>query len=51
MDDRRERYWLEKIIEHGGAKNNTLLVCGFGHPDSFVALAKNNGYEAEKIVV
>jgi hypothetical protein len=51
IDEKRERYWLEKIIGRVGTNKNTLLVCGFGHSDSFIALAKSNGYEAEKIII
>jgi hypothetical protein len=49
-DRKREEYWLNKIIGHSGIALSTLLICGYGHVDSFFSLLKDKGYQAEKIV-
>jgi hypothetical protein len=50
-DEIREEYWLREIFKNGDASTPILLVCGYGHVDDFIKLAKNKGYEAEKIVI
>jgi hypothetical protein len=36
-DTKREEYWLEQIKTNDGISGNTLLVCGYEHPVSFIA--------------
>ena len=48
-DRKREQYWLEKIASHGTTWGDILMVCGYGHADSFVALAQRKGHEAVRI--
>ena len=50
-DAKREKVWLERIIARVGTTKNILLVCGYEHADSFVTFAKNNGHEAERLMV
>ncbi len=51
FDEQREEYWLEEIIKNNGTDKNTLLVCGYGHADNFVAIAKKKGYEAVRVPI
>ncbi|HUX35552.1 MAG TPA: hypothetical protein VMV71_00800 [Candidatus Paceibacterota bacterium] len=50
-DKKREEYWLNKIIGHNGIAMSTLLVCGYGHIDSFIALLRSKGYSATEIPI
>jgi hypothetical protein len=41
-DDKRERYWLERIEDH--KDRNVLFVCGYDHFDSFAAKLDAAGF-------
>jgi hypothetical protein len=48
-DAKREQYWLTTIVRKYPASGNVLLICGYGHADGFVKLAKQNDYEAIRL--
>jgi hypothetical protein len=49
FDKIREPYWLDQIVGSGYGYKDILLVCGYEHTESFIALAKSKGYEATKV--
>jgi len=50
-DIKRERHWLEKLIEPAVASERILLLCGYEHVERFITLAQREGYQATRIAV
>ena len=48
-DAKREGFWMKRIAESGGIKINTLMICGYGHTESFTALIQSAGYGAQNL--
>ena len=48
-DRKREKYWLDRIKSRGGANKEVLLICGFGHANYCVEMARKEGFVAQKI--
>lgn len=48
-DRKREKYWLDQIKFLDGINKNVLLICGFGHVDHFIKIAKGENCVVQKI--
>jgi hypothetical protein len=48
-DSKREKFWLEKIAERNWANENTLMICGYEHAESFTTFMQAVGYEAQNL--
>lgn len=48
-DQKREKYWLDQIRLNSKADEEILLICGFEHIDSFIKLAKKEGFPVQKV--